>query len=67
MSMNLKTLSIACAAMLLGAVAHSQDAIEVGNEAPDFTLSDSAGKSYKLSSYRGNKAVVLEFFRSGDW
>jgi cytochrome oxidase Cu insertion factor (SCO1/SenC/PrrC family) len=53
--------------LLLGSFAYSEDAIEVGKEAPDFELADSAGKSYKLSTYRGEKAVVLEFFRSGDW
>jgi AhpC/TSA family len=47
--------------------AFSQVKVEVGKEAPDFELSDSAGRSYRLSSYRGKKAVVLEFFRSGDW
>jgi AhpC/TSA family len=41
--------------------------VEVGKPAPDFELSDSAGRSYKLSSYRGKSLVVLEFFRSGDW
>jgi peroxiredoxin len=42
-------------------------AVQVGQEAPDFELSDSKGNTYKLSSYRGEKPVVLEFFRSGDW
>jgi hypothetical protein len=41
--------------------------VDVGDEAPDFELSDSAGRAYKLSDFRGEKAVVLEFFRSGDW
>ncbi len=47
--------------------ASAQTSVEVGKSAPDFTLKDSAGKAYTLSSYRGDKAVVLEFFRSGDW
>lgn len=41
--------------------------VQVGDEAPDFELSDSKGKVYKLSDFRGKNAVVLEFFRSGDW
>ena len=41
--------------------------VNVGDEAPDFELSDSSGRTYKLSDFRGEKAVVLEFFRSGDW
>ncbi len=41
--------------------------VNVGDEAPDFELSDSDGKVYKLSDFRGKNAVVLEFFRSGDW
>ncbi len=47
--------------------AGAQTSVAVGKSAPDFTLKDSAGKTYTLSSYRGDKPVVLEFFRSGDW
>lgn len=36
--------------------------IEVGTEAPDFTLKDQNGQSVTLSSYRGEKNVVLVFF-----
>jgi peroxiredoxin len=55
--------------LLLAAVAHPQVnvKVEVGKPAPDFELLDSAGRTYKLSSYRGKNPVVLEFFRSGDW
>ena len=52
---------------LLAATAAAQSPIEVGQPAPDFELKDSAGKTYRLSEYRGKQAVVLEFFRSGDW
>ena len=45
----------------------AQASVDVGDTAPEFELRDSAGKSYKLSSYRGEKAVVLEFIRSGSW
>ena len=45
----------------------AQANVEVGDTAPDFELRDSAGKTYELSGYRGEKVVVLEFFRSGGW
>jgi len=34
----------------------------VGDKAPDFKLVASDGKTYKLSSYKGKKAVVLAWF-----
>lgn len=37
-------------------------AIEVGQEAPDFTLKDSANEDVTLSSFRGRKNVVLVFY-----
>jgi peroxiredoxin Q/BCP len=49
------------------ALSLAEVSVNVGDEAPDFELSDSAGKVYKLSDFRGKKAVILEFFRSGDW
>ena len=45
----------------------TQASVQIGQQAPDFGLEDSTGKSYTLSEFRGDKAVVLEFFRSGDW
>ncbi|MEO3761457.1 peroxiredoxin [Mycobacterium sp. B14F4] len=36
--------------------------IEVGTEAPDFTLKDQNGQSVTLSSFRGAKNVLLVFF-----
>ena len=45
----------------------AQASVDVGDTAPDFELQDSAGKTYKLSEYRGEKVVVVEFFRSGGW
>jgi len=37
-------------------------AVEVGQEAPDFELSDQHGKPVRLSSFRGAKNVVLVFY-----
>ena len=36
--------------------------IEVGQEAPDFTLVDQDKKEVKLSSFRGKKNVVIAFY-----
>jgi peroxiredoxin Q/BCP len=36
--------------------------LQVGDKAPDFTLQGSDGKTYKLSDYKGKKAVVLAWF-----
>jgi peroxiredoxin len=38
------------------------DAIAVGTEAPDFELRDNNAQSHRLSSFRGNKNVVLVFY-----
>jgi cytochrome oxidase Cu insertion factor (SCO1/SenC/PrrC family) len=40
--------------------------IKVGDTAPDFVLEDQDGKPVQLSKYRGNKSVVLVFYR-GYW
>jgi mycoredoxin-dependent peroxiredoxin len=36
--------------------------VDVGQEAPDFTLSNQHGESVTLSQYRGSKNVVLVFY-----
>jgi peroxiredoxin len=36
--------------------------IEVGQEAPDFTLKDQHGQDVTLSSFRGSQAVVVVFY-----
>lgn len=36
--------------------------LEIGQEAPDFTLKNQFGEEVTLSSFRGNKNVVLVFF-----
>jgi mycoredoxin-dependent peroxiredoxin len=37
-------------------------AVEVGQDAPDFTLKDQHGNDVTLSSFRGNENVVLVFY-----
>jgi thioredoxin-dependent peroxiredoxin len=36
--------------------------LKVGDQAPDFSLTGSDGKTYKLADYRGKQAVVLAWF-----
>jgi cytochrome oxidase Cu insertion factor (SCO1/SenC/PrrC family) len=36
--------------------------LKVGDTAPDFTLTDTAGKPVKLSDFRGKKNVILAFY-----
>jgi peroxiredoxin len=38
----------------------------VGEHAPDFTLPDAGGRPVTLADYRGNKPVVIVFYR-GYW
>ena len=40
--------------------------VKVGDRAPDFTLENVDGKKITLSDFRGNKNVVLVFYR-GQW
>jgi len=40
----------------------TSSALSVGDTAPDFTLSDQNGEAVTLSSFRGDKNVVLVFF-----
>lgn len=56
-AMAVMTLAWGCA---LGA------GIKPGDVAPDFTLEDQHGRTVTLSSYRGQRSVVLVFYR-GYW
>jgi peroxiredoxin len=43
-------------------VAGSATALEVGEKAPEFTLSSTTGEKISLSQFRGNKLVLIEFY-----
>jgi hypothetical protein len=55
---------ITLALIATAALAPAALAVPVGAPAPDFTASDSNGKTHKLSEYRG-KFVVLEWTNNG--
>ena len=38
-------------------------ALKIGDEAPDFVLPGSDGKEVRLSSFKGERNVVLAFFK----
>ena len=43
-------------------VPHMAAAVEVGQEAPDFTLPATTGGKITLSQFRGKKNVLIEFY-----
>ena len=57
---------LACSAFAAGLAAQQitppKTHLKAGDEAPDFTLTDTDNKPVKLSDFRGKKAVVLAFF-----
>ena len=64
--MNTKTLVVLLVAGILGgffALNNSlfNSTVEVGAEAPDFTLVDPDGNEFSLSDFEGEKVIVLEF------
>ena len=56
-------LSVVCAVLLQAGIATPSTAAvepEIGKTAPDFTATDSTGRTHRLSDYRG-KQVILEW------
>src|SRR5829696_7966633 len=49
------------AALAVGVKAQTTE-LKVGDTAPDFSLQASDGKTYRLSDFKGKKAVVLAWF-----
>src|SRR6187397_3415481 len=50
------------AALAVSVSAQAPVELKVGDNAPDFTLEASDGKTYKLSDFKGKKAVVIAWF-----
>lgn len=59
-----RTLLTTAATTALGFSGHAFAAPAVGQKAPDFTLTDTAGKTVRLSDFKG-KHVVLEWVNPG--
>ena len=55
----LMPLSVLLVSMLL---ASSAPALEVGEEAPDFTLPSTTGEKIRLSQFKGRKHVLIQFY-----
>jgi len=56
-------LAVLAVAMLgFAAVPSAAGDLKVGDQAPDFTLQASDGKTYKLSDFKGKQAVVIAWF-----
>jgi len=55
------TFASALLALLVSTVS-AADAPQVGDEAPDFTMTGSDGKFYKLSDFKGKQAVVVAWY-----
>ena len=60
------TTTMAIAAGLINIATHRGDdkriALAPGDDAPDFELAASDGRTYRLSSFRGHSTVVLAWF-----
>jgi hypothetical protein len=56
------------ALLLLGMLASARiaTALEVGEQAPDFTLPSTTGTEISLRQFRGKQAVLIEFY-GGDF
>ncbi len=59
-----KTAAIICMGVFMLGLsgAKAADLPKAGDPAPDFSLKGSDGKTYKLSDFKGKKAVVLAWF-----
>ena len=57
--MKFMTRSIATLALVISGAAVS---LEVGDDAPDFSLQASDGKTYSLDQFKGKQAIVIAWY-----
>ncbi|MBI4573556.1 MAG: redoxin domain-containing protein [candidate division NC10 bacterium] len=57
-------LGVLLAGVWAGVGAGVATALEVGEQAPDFTLPATTGENISLSQFRGKKLVLIEFYVS---
>ena len=55
-------LALSSALAMSASLAAAAEGLKVGDQAPDFTLVGSDGKTYKLADFQGKQAVVLAWF-----
>jgi peroxiredoxin Q/BCP len=62
--MRLSCLALAglLAVFSAASLASAAEALKVGDDAPDFTMVGSDGKTYKLSDFKGKQAVVVAWY-----
>jgi len=60
--MKSRILSSLIALVATAHLSSAQAEVKVGDTAPDFALQASDGKTYKLSDFKGKKAVVVAWF-----
>jgi thioredoxin-dependent peroxiredoxin len=58
----MRRMILAVVSVLVLAPAARGAELKVGDDAPDFTLAGSDGKTYHLADFKGKKAVVLAWF-----
>ena len=59
---TLRRISVGAIAVAVFWSASSVSAVEVGQEAPDFSLAATTGGKISLSQFRGKQPVLIEFY-----